>query len=377
MLDLYASWRWVPDRRIWFNLCFRSRGVFVSISADMCKFSSASNRVKLLVISLFIFFCEWGRADFVADRSARVEAFIDHQKITAISDRVDWDIGEILPVISKNAKLGVIGFVEVNSIRPLGPRQFEMRLKLLRQSRKYFIQTGDVIRRMDLARENNDYVGSTDLQIHESTMNISSRYRPFVYQGFGIGDTAQTLYKHEFLVNYFGNVFYGMADWLTVGTVAPANVLGSPNANFKIRVFNSESTTLSTGLSFVRLIKEREASLNYNLYWDSTSTDSLVTHTFLSLGLVKWNGAAESAAIKALASSTFQTGYEIILDDWDRFLVGPNYSFEKKALGGYMSYVWVMDRLHVQISANATDITKLKLDPTDGYYGFFDLYWRY
>ncbi len=333
--------------------------------------------MKIIFFLLIFYFSQLGHADYVADRSARVEAFIDHQKITAISDRSDWDIGEILPVISKNAKLGVVGFVEVNSVRPLGARQFEMRLKLLRQSRKYFIQTGDVIKRMDLAKGNEDYVGSTDLIIHESSMNISSRYRPFVYQGFGIGDTAQTLYKHEFLVNYFGNVFYGMADWLTIGTLAPANVLGSPNANFKTRVYDSESTTLSTGLSFVRLIKEKQATLNLNLYWDSTSTDSLITHTFLSLGLVKWDGAAESAAIKALASSSFQTGYEIILDDWDRFLVGPNYSFEKKALGGYLSYVWVMDRMHIQVSANATDITKLKLDPSDGYYGFIDLYWRY
>ncbi len=336
--------------------------------------NASSNSIFYFV---FLFLFSFARADYVSDRTARVEAFIDHQKLTAISDRSDWDIGEILPIISKNAKLGVIGFVEVNSVRLLGARQFEMRLKLLRQSRKYFIQSGDVIRRMDLGKNNEDYVGSTDLIIHESSMNISSQYRPFVYQGIAIGETAQTLFKHELLVNYFGTLFYGLSDWLMVGTIVPANVLGSPNLNFKTRVYDSESTTLSTGLSFVRLIKEQEATLNLNLYWDSTSTDSLVTHTFLSLGLIKWTGAADSAAIKALGSSSFQTGYEVILDNWNRFLVGPNYSFEKKALGGYLSYVWVMDRLHVQISANATDITKLRLDPTDGYYGFFDLYWRY
>ncbi len=333
--------------------------------------------MKSLAILLLFFVSPLAQAEFVPYRSAQIEAFIDHQKLTAVSDRDDWEVGEIIPVISKNARLGVIGFVEVNSVRSIGPQKFEIRLKLIRQSRKYFIQTGDIIRRMDLSVANSDYGGSTDLIIHQTSMKVSSQYRPMVYQGFGIGDTAQTLFEHEFLINYIGNVFYGFNDWLTLGTLAPANVLGSPNLNFKARVYDSESTTLATGLSFVRLIKENQATLNLNLYWDSISTDTLVTHTFLSLGLIKWDGAADSAAIKALGSSSFQTGYEVIMNNWDRLLLGPNYNFQKKALGGYLSYVWVMNRAHFQVSVNATDITHLRLDPTDGYYGFIDLYLRF
>ncbi len=316
-------------------------------------------------------------AEYIPGKSALVEAFVDHQKLTGISETDEWEVGEILPIISKNAKLGVIGFVELNSIRPVGFKKFELRLKLLRQSRKYFIQSGDIIRRMDMSTSNEDYVGTTDLLIRKSTMEVSSRYRPFVYQGLGIGDTAQTLYKNELLINYIGTVYFGATDWLTLGTQVPFNVLGRPNANFRAKIYDSESTTLATGLSFVRLIQERQATLNLNLYWDSTSTDSLITHTFLSLGLISWDGAKEATAVKALGSSSFQTGYEVILDNWDRFLIGPNYNFEKKALGGYLSYVWVYDRAHIQLSMNATDITKLRLDPSDGYYGFLDLYWRY
>jgi hypothetical protein len=117
--------------------------------------------------------------------------------------------------------------------------------------------------------------------------------------------------------------------------------------------------------------------LNLNFYWDTISSDSVVTHTFLGLGLISWEDSVNATAIKALSSSSFQTGYEIILDNWDRFLVGPNYNFEKKGLGGYLSYVWTMNRLHVQVSVNATDITHLRLDPTDGYYGFAEVYWRF
>lgn len=343
----------------------------------MRELSSFSKRLNKFIFLLFLFFCGNLRADYIPYRSALVESFIDDQRLTASTDRDDWEVGEILPVISKNARLGVIGFVEMVSIRPMGFKQFELRLKLVRQSRKYFIQTGDVIRRMDLSIGNTDYLGTTDLLIRESSMNISSQYRPMVYQGFGIGDTAQTLFENEFLINYFGNLFYGFKPWLTLGTVAPANVLGGANANIKARVYNSESSTLSTGLSFVRIDQSKESTLNLNLYWDSISTETLVTHTFLSLGLIKWDGAADSAAIKALGSSSFQTGYEVILGNWDRFLIGPNYNFEKKALGGYLSYVWVMNRFHVQVSMNATDITHFRLDPTDGYYGFVDAYWRF
>ena len=341
----------------------------------MYKFSPQVAFLVFLILPLLWNFS--ADADINPYRTALVDSFIDHQKITATSDRDDWEVGEILPVISKNARLGVIGFVEVNSIRALSAIKFELRLQLLRQSRKYFIQTGDVIRRMDLTVNNSDYVGTTDLLIHQSTVNVSSKYRPLVYQGFVIGDTAQTLYEREILFNYFGNLLYGYNEWLTIGTLTTANIFGKPNASFKAKVYDSESTTLATGLSFVRLIQEDEASLNLNLYWDSVSSDSLISHTFISLGLIKWEKAADSAAIKALGSSSFQSGYEIILDNWDRFLVGPSYNFEKKALGGYLSYLWIADRLHAQVSINATDITKLRLDPQDGYYGFIDLYWRF
>lgn len=346
----------------------------------MCKFSF-QNKIRLKSIFLIILFtfCNLQKlkAEFIPFHSAVVESIIDDQKLYALSEQDDWEVGEILPIISKNAKLGVIAFVEVFSITKLKDNNYQIKLKLLKQSRKYLIQLGDVIRRMDLSAGNDDYIGSTDLIIRESQMNISSRYRPLVTQGFAIGETAQTLFEKEVLVNYFGNAFYGFNDWLTLGSTVPANFLGRPNLNFKARLYNSESTTLASGLSFVRLVKENQATLNFNLFWDSISSDSLITHTFLGLGLISWDGAADLAAIKALGSSSFQTGYEIILNNWDRFLIGPNYNFEKKALGGYLSYVWLMNRMHFQISLNATDITHFRLDPTDGYFGFFDLYWRF
>ncbi len=330
---------------------------------------------QIFVLILFLWSFCW--ADPNPYRVAVVDSFVDHQKITAITDRDDWETGEILPVISKNAKLGVIGFVEVNSIKALQGRKFELRLKLVRQSRRYFIQTGDIIRRMDLTSDNPDYIGTTDLIIHDSETNVSARYRPLVYQGFTIGDTAQTLYKGEYLFNYFGNLYYGATSWLTVGSVTTANFFGKPNANFKARIYDTDSTTIATGLSYVGFNEHNQASLNLNLYWDNTSNAAQISHTFVSLGLIEWEKAAEATAVKSLTSSTFQSGYEYILRDWNRVLIGPSYNFDKKALGGFVSYVWIINRVHTQVSVNSADITHIKLDPTDGYYGFFEVYWRY
>jgi hypothetical protein len=364
----------------------------------------------LPVFAVIFFSGAFACAEYAPD--AVVTRLYDESRILAHSHRDDWNVGEVLAVVSQNSKLGTIAFVEVLSVQPLPPAtgsdrgddgadsgaaaeslgvapdvatagasadgpEFEIKLSLLRQSRRYFVQPGDFLRRLDLSTANEDYVGTTELIIKDRQNNISSKYRPLVYQGFVIGDTAQTLSEKEFLVNYFGNVYYGFRDWLTVGTLAPVNVLGRPNFNFRAKLYDSETTTISSGLSFVRLVKENQASVNLNFYWDSTSSGSMISHTYIGVGLATLNNAGDAAAIKYLTSNSFQTGYEVVLNNWDRFLIGPSYNFEKKALGGYLSYIWIMDRFHLQLSINATDITHMRLDPTDGYYGFFDIFWRF
>ncbi|AZZ36510.1 hypothetical protein CIK05_06810 [Bdellovibrio sp. qaytius] len=345
----------------------------------MFKFTPA--KINSLILS-FLFLAILmvvtpSQAQFLYSRGAVVSGYADEQYLIASSETNMWEVGEILPIISQNSKIGVFAFVEVQNVKTIKYGHYELRLKLLRQSRKYLIQKGDIIKKLDMTSYNEEFIGTTDLIVKKSELNISSKYRPLVYQGISIGETAQTLYKNEFLINYLGNVFYGATDWLTLGTFAPGNLIDRPNANFKARFWDSDATTLSAGLSYVDLKKEDEATLNLNFYWDSTSSDSLISHTFLSLGLIKWDGAADAAAIKALGSSSFQSGYEVIRSDWDRVLIGPNYNFEKKALGGFLSYIWIYDRFHAQVSINATDITKSRLDPRDGYYGFFDFYWRF
>lgn len=347
----------------------------------MFKSASKSQRLKYFAFAAIMLAAGGALAQFEPDREAIITHISSETRLIAESKYEEWYAGETLAVVSANPKLGVIAFVEVVEATEKFEGRFEgnyeINLVLKRQNRKYFVRVGDTVKRLDLSTANREYAGSTELLLRDSIKNTSSRYRPLVHQGIIIGDTAQTLFDKEFLVNYFGNLYYGINDWFTVGTLVPVNAFGRPNANFRAKVYDSEATTLTTGLSFVKLSQEEENSLNLNLYWDATSTDALISHTFLSLGLVNWTNSGEAAALKYLTSSSFQTGYEVILNKWDRFLIGPSFNFETKALGGYLSYIWMFDRLHVQVSLNATDVTHLRLDPTDGYYGFFDMFWRF
>lgn len=321
-----------------------------------------------------------------------IDFFIDEQYLIATSSNTGWNSGEILPVISQNSKLGVIGFVEVVSTRRIRLGKVELRLKMVRQSRRYLIQKGDFIKHLNLTSENDDYIGTTDLIIKHTKVPISSKYRPLVYQGFFVGETAQSLYQGEILFNYLGNVHVGVFNNFSMGSFLPLNVLGAPNLSTKWRFFDSDSNTLSAGLSYADVEEKdetqrdevtgsvprvRKKTVNLNLYWDSTSSDALISHIFISLGIARLKENEQIAAIKTLGTTTFQSGYEVIMDNWDRLLVGPSYNFDKKILGGYLSYIWLWDRFHLQLSLEAADITSLKVSPKDGYYGNFELFWRY
>lgn len=345
----------------------------------MLEFASTYFKIQIksqIIVLLLSVFCFSNFAVAQIYNSAVVEGVVDEKYLIAISDSKNWNIGEILPVHSQNTQVGVFAFVEIQSVRQKGGR-FEVKLKLVRQSRHMMIRSGDYIKHLDLTTESESYVGATELMIKKSSQNVSAKYRPLVYQGVYIGETAQTLYDSEFLINFAGNVFYGLNENLSINSWVPMNVLGRPNVSFKYKLYDSDTTTLASGLSYVRHVSDDESSLNLNFYWDSISSESLISHIYLGLGLIRWNGAVDAQAIKAVSSSNFQTGYEVILSNWDRFLIGPNFNFDKKALGGYLAYEWIYDRIHVHLALNADDIASFKYSTNDGYFVNFDVFWRF
>lgn len=311
------------------------------------------------------------------DSRGRVDSFVDNKSLRVISPASDWYVGEVVAIESQTPSVGVVGFVEVRSIENKQDGTFELTCELMRQSRISFVQVGDQVMHLDLSSENPRYKGTTDLIIKKGGKETSSKYKPLFTQGLAVGETAETLWEQEYLITWFGQVHYGWKEWMTISTVLPADVLGAYNASGKMRVYQSASNNFAAGLNFARIPDENRSTLNMNIYWDSVSSESVISHTLLSVALFSFEDAKSSTAIKSLGTSSFQTGYEFILGNWNRVLLGPSYNFESKSVGGYLSYIKIWDQFHLSLSLNSTDITSLKFAPEDGYYLLFDAYWRF
>ncbi len=312
-----------------------------------------------------------------AKSRARIEAILDSKRVRAVSYNSDWYPGEVVFLESQSVGTGVIAFIEIKDIfgRPDG--SYELVGELLRQSRANLVQVGDQLLHIDLSTDNPKYKGSTDLMVRRRSPLVSGKFKPLITQGLAVGDTAETLWQDEYLITWYGQLKYGLRDWVTVDAIIPAYLVGAYNASAKFRVYQSNSTIISMGPNFARIPSQDRSTLNLNFYWDSISSESTLSHTFFTLALLSFESAADATAIKSLGTTSFQTGYEFVMPNWDRVLLGPTYNFEKKAVGGYLSYVKIWDRFHGSLSVNSTNVSSFKLSPVDGYYFTFDAYWRF
>jgi hypothetical protein len=314
--------------------------------------------------------------DQLQEMTARIERITDSKTFTGTSYFRDWVIGEVVAVESQNPTVGIVAFVEVTSVEQSPKGYYVVKFQLLRHSRTNMLQAGDTIYRLDLSTENKRYKGTTDLIIKRRNAAVSARYKPLFTQGVNIGTTAQSLWDSEVLITYYGQLYYGLSEKLTIGSLLPLDLAGSFNGNFKYKFFESDANTLNAGLSYAKIPNASSSAVNLDLFWDSISSESTVSHTFLTLAIYTFKNAEDTSAIKSLGTTSFQTGYEFILNNWDRVVLGPTYNVEKQAIGGYVSYIMIWDKFHLAVSANSTNIRTLKLDVQDGYYFFFDAYWR-
>ncbi|MBL7542886.1 MAG: hypothetical protein JNL11_03675 [Bdellovibrionaceae bacterium] len=271
----------------------------------------------------------------------------------------------------------ILGLAELVSSQ-LSPAGYtENSFIVLKVFKDQIIFPGQYLKPMSLVGINPNYKGGTFLMIRSTGESISSRYKPLYTQGILVGDTAETLDKNEFMVSYLGQLYYGLYPRFTIGTAATVNAAGGLNFLGKYKIYSSPENTVSTLLTFTRVPNMTQSNLNLTFLWDSYSNDTMITHNFLSLAVLAYDNAAESTAIKSFGTSSIQTGYEFILNSWDRVLVGPNYNFEKKTIGGYLSYVSIWDRFTLHLSLNTIDIRSKNWSYEEGYYFFMDLYWRY
>jgi hypothetical protein len=336
-------------------------------------------RFWFLLFSLFFFGCAQKLTveSKIEPGTITVKEIISNTKIKAHSIKRKPEINEKLSFLSPEENVGVYGVGIVKKVTSLREGEYEFEMEIISLSPRYTVRVGDRVVSLDLSGQQIDYGGGTDRLVVKSSDRVSARYKPIVTQGLSIGETAETLWNKEYLFTYYGQLNYGLYDFLSIGTVLPLNVTGSPNAALKLRMYRSATNVVSTGITYTKIPNSDSSSLNLNFMWDSISNNDLITHNFITLAVVSFSNAVDVSAIKSIGTSSLQTGYEFIMSDWSRFLVGPNFNFEKKSVGGYFSYLKILDRIHLQFSINSTNIRSFKLSPTDGYYAFFDVYWRY
>lgn len=351
------------------------------------NFSDLSKKFLIFVFSLGLIACSHAeKKEIVTEpplnnfsESMQVEEVLTNTllKIKGVNLRQKLLINEKMALVSREKDIGIYGVGIVKKILLNKDGRFDFEFEILALQPKYTVRLDDRVVRLDLTTTNQEYMGRTYSLVHLPDRNISSRYKPLFTQGYSIGETAETLWKNEFLFTYYGQIYYGMYDFLSVGTLLPLNAVGSANGALKARIYRSETNVLAAGLSYTKIPNSQASTLNINFMWDSISNETSITHTFITLAVFSFDKAEDASAIKSLGTSSLQTGYEFIMDSWNRLLVGPNFNFEKKSVGGYLSYLKIWDKTHLQFSLNSTNIRSLKLSPTDGYYAFFDAYWRY
>lgn len=308
---------------------------------------------------------------------AYVQSIDSSKSMTVLSAYSEFRVGEILVVQSKDFGQDVIGFVEITSITSKGDGQFLLQARLVRHSKYAMIQPGDTLYRMDFNTFHEEYKGTTELLMKNEDPKSSASYKSLVFMGLSSGETAETLSKGEFLVNFLGYFDYGLTSNFLVGTILPANVLSTPNFHGKYKFYESDSNIFTIGTNYFQSPETKTGVLNMTLYWDSVSSESVISHTNLSLALATFDRAKNITAIKGTGTSSFQSGYEFIMDDWNRILTGPSYNFENKSVGGYVSYVWIWDHFHALLGVSTTDISHLVYNVENGYYFNVDMYWRF
>lgn len=306
---------------------------------------------------------------------AYLSEILDHRLLVAETDSPLFQVGDNLPVYSTSAGGQPVAFVQVIKVETEGEVQ-RLYCQLLEHSRWSLLRVGDYLQKIDLSKVSESYLGSTELLVRSSSRKISTRYKPLVYQGLSIGETAEVLMPDENLITFLGYYSYGFKNGWMLTTIVPGYFFGLYNLNIKKQFYNSDSHILSWQLKNYFNQKDQVTRNAVELYWDSINAGNQIAHTVLTVNLAPF-GIREGELLNIITSTSLQTEYEFILDNWDRVLVGPKYNFDLKAVGGHFSYLAIWDSFNLSLTLSTVDFSSIRFDPEKGYLFSFDLFWRY
>lgn len=308
-------------------------------------------------------------------------------RIPCLKDQSELKNGQLIGLIAENEDIvGLFQYMSTeHPIQGMTTDDLEstqttdgLTLKLLSLRSKRLSQATDRFTILDLHQIDSELKGTTFLSTGSVIeKSYHSQYKPLFTQGTTIGETAQTLYHNEWFFNVYGTLAYGFHQKITGSTNLLGLALGSPNAQIKTRVFKNENQTWAISVNMAQERDSSERLFNVDLVWDSILSDKLISHSLISAAVISFDSAKDIAAVKSYGSSSFQTGYEYIFDDWSRFLIGPSYNIDKRALGGYLGYLKIYDHFHFQVSLTSNNIRRFQFSAEEGYLIVIDAYWRW
>lgn len=315
-------------------------------------------------------------ADAMSIADAHISAVLSETELQAQGTGTCPVRGERYRVEGRETK-AILGYTEVLRSNCATLDTWQATLGFIAHEGQGLIRPGD--RLLILEKGAEAFPGRTDLLM--SGPGRKGRHKPLTYLGI-TGETAETLDKHEVLLDIASRVFYGVSDDVTLSTVLVAAV-AYPNVGLKYRVWSRPWSTLSLGTSLVGTGYAAEEGLHLysaglSFYYDVKSNTKSISHTVITLASPPdlYRQVTRPGDVLASLTSSIRTGSQHIFDNWDRLLYGPQYMFETRTVGGYIAYVFVWDHLNVSLNLNVYDVTKLKFG-VDGYVPHVFAFWRF
>ena len=310
---------------------------------------------KILFL-LFFLFCQTAF-------SANVAKVLDRQNLALEGDIENWQIAD--PLVAYNQEGKAIAYLRVRVVQASGATA-EIVSWLAREQ----ILVGDKVLPFFVNRKN-EVDGHTILLQRNGSKKIWARYKPLLFTGSEtLSETAATLGRGEHQISVLTTYSFGITDRLSIGTVAIANFLRVYNMKVKYNCYSSEHLIVSAAYQYNYLKSTHTNTLT--LYVDSPNDNRLVSHLNVSLtssNLGKWKDTSYGLF---KVYSMIEESSEYILKNWDRITVGPQYFIDSHKVGGFFSYVFVWEHLHLSLGINSRNLFAVKAIRPSGF-----VYWRF
>jgi hypothetical protein len=206
-----------------------------------------------------------------------------------------------------------------------------------------------------------------------SGREVSSRYKQLAFFGAYTGD-GHTLDAGEVLFDIFLNVQYGLSPRWTLMVRAPLLLLAIPSIGIKWKAIDTDSLTLTQSFLPAYSFSDRSGLIQLRTLVSVPSTTRMISHTAVNI-TASTHPLTNLGERRTFLRSSLQSGYEYILENWDRLVFGPSYNFDLRSVGGYFSYLFIWDRFHLGLGVEAQDFSRIEIS-TEGYLPTFSLFWR-